>query len=633
MTSISVIIPAYNAEKTVAKSIESCLRQTVRPHEIIVVDDGSRDGTHEAASRFPAPVRALRKENGGPASARNHGARAATGEWLAMLDADDTWSPVKLEQQLRFASSDVGVVHCFAQHSRRDVPDVVTFDDLWEQNCIINSSVLVRREVFDALGGFDEDRRLIAVEDYNLWLRIAAAGWKIRTCPQVLVDYARGVGISSHTEKFFKAAAFNIARLGEQLALPPERTAAKLESVYASLGSAARFERNLPLARYAFREAIRIRPSPGNLANFAVSHLPSVALDARRQVVETLRSLTGEEDHTADGNGIKFAERGPLLMVVVDTEEEFDWARVPLPTTSIVALRSLDRAQEIFDRMKVTPTYAVDYSVVSQEDGKSALARIHADGRCEIGAHLHPWINPPVLEQLSPANSFPGNLPRDLEAAKLAHLTETLTTRYGKRPILYRAGRYGIGPNTPSILAELGYRIDCSHLPFFDLTRMGGPDFRKSRIDPHWLDRTAGLMEVPTTVGVVGALSAFGRSIHPLISGPREESLRLPGVFARLHLVNRVRLTPEGVSLREAKQLTRALIRERNQQIFVLSFHSPSLEPGNTPYVRTDQDLREFLAWIDGYLRFFTGELGGRSVTPPQLLDMVDDAPALARAA
>jgi hypothetical protein len=91
--------------------------------------------------------------------------------------------------------------------------------------------------------------------------------------------------------------------------------------------------------------------------------------------------------------------------------------------------------------------------------------------------------------------------------------------------------------------------------------------------------------------------------------------MHLPAVFARLHLVDRVRLTPEGNSLAEAKRLTRAMVR-RGQRVFVLSYHSPSLEPGNTPYVRTADDLSRFLRWIEAYLEFFFGEIGGVAATP-----------------
>ena len=623
---VSVIIPAYNAERFIARTIQSCLDQTVPPLEILVADDGSSDRTAEIVSSFPAPVRLLRKKNGGPASARNHAAREAKGDWLAMLDADDRWMPTKLERQLTFdVSPDIGVIHCLSACSREGVPAEVTFDHLWEQNWIVNSSVMIRRSVFESLKGFDEDPRLISVEDYNLWLRVAAAGWKIVTCQEILVEYTRGIGISSHTEKFFKACVNNVLLISEKLRIPQAKMEEKLANEYAFFGAAALFERNLPLARSAYRQAISINPSLRNLGHFAVSQLPSTILNARRGIAEKWNELTDQADPDrshANGKEVEadFAGKGPFLLVIIDTEEEFDWRVVPSNSTSVDSMKFQERGQRIFEKFNLVPTYAVDYAIASQKDGYAPLVEYLADGRCEIGTHLHPWINPPIKEAMTARNSFPGNLPPDLEFEKLRVLTDLIGQNLEQEPILYRAGRYGLGPHTPEALKSLGYKIDCSVLPLFDLTYMEGPDFRQSRTRPYWLDADRALLELPVTVGIVGALSPFGRRLHPLISGPREESLRLPGIFARLNLINRVRLTPEGVPLREAKQLTRKLLDDDRQRVFVMSYHSPSLEPGNTPYVRSDKDLQRFLRWIEAYVEYFITELGGTPITPKQLL-------------
>ena len=97
---ISVIMPAYKAAATIAAALRSIRDQTVRVHEVIVVDDGSPDDTAELVARDFSEVRLLRQPNAGPAVARNNGAQAATGDWLAFLDADDVWLADKLERQL-----------------------------------------------------------------------------------------------------------------------------------------------------------------------------------------------------------------------------------------------------------------------------------------------------------------------------------------------------------------------------------------------------------------------------------------------------------------------------------------------------------------------------------------------------
>ena len=96
---------------------------------------------------------------------------------------------------------------------------------------------------------------------------------------------------------------------------------------------------------------------------------------------------------------------------------------------------------------------------------------------------------------------------------------------------------------------------------------------------------------------------------------PWLKALHIPGVLARLHLLDRIRLTPEGISFGELRRLTRALLR-RGHRVFSFNYHSPSLAPGNTPYVRDMADLRTFLRCIEQYLDFFMDEVGGGAVTP-----------------
>ncbi|HTW27295.1 MAG TPA: glycosyltransferase [Acetobacteraceae bacterium] len=623
---VSTIIPAYNAAGTISRTIESALAQTLPPLEILVVDDGSTDATAEIVGRFGPPVRLVRKPNGGPASARNLGAREAQGEWLAMLDADDWWYPDKLARQLALDDDPrIAIIHALASHSRMRVPSEIRFADLWRANLLINSTVLIRRSVFQALGGFDEDRRLISVEDYNLWLRVAESGWRIVTCQEVLIRYTRGIGLSSNAEKFLRASLANAELAGAATRVPPDGIRRKQRQILEEFGRSAMFERQLGRARALFGRSFVAKPSPGAGVRLAASYLPLTVLDARRRAAQYVsagpprrigrRRLFGEPIQPVD-----FGRLGPILLVIIDTEEEFDWRLVPSPASSVEAMRDQEKAQRIFQRFQLVPTYAVDYAVASQRDGYAPLLDFLSDGSCEIGAQLHPWLNPPITEELSPHNSYPGNLPAPLEAEKIRVLTRTIEDNLRFRPLLYRAGRYGIGPNTARALDSLGYCIDCSVRPYFDLRRHGGFDFRAAPTRPFWFGPGGRILEIPVTVGMTGPLSRFGRELYPAISGAFGRSLRLPGILARTNMLDRVQLTPEGSSLAEAKRLTRTILERDRRQVLVLSYHSPSLRPGNTPYVRSDRDLRRFLAWIEAYLEFFLGEIGGVASTPAALL-------------
>ena len=171
---ISVIIPAYNAEKYIAKAIVRCLSQTDPPHEIIVVDDGSTDGTAAVAESFPLPVRVIRlTENMGLSVARNRAIQASSGDWIAFLDADDWFLPEKLERQRRSAQENPQAVLIYTRFltSKEGVEAPARFnppDKLWPMlryRCAFHvGTVALRREAFDAVGGFDPSLR--GVEDW-----------------------------------------------------------------------------------------------------------------------------------------------------------------------------------------------------------------------------------------------------------------------------------------------------------------------------------------------------------------------------------------------------------------------------------------------------------------------------------
>jgi len=280
------------------------------------------------------------------------------------------------------------------------------------------------------------------------------------------------------------------------------------------------------------------------------------------------------------------------------------------------------RAQEIFARYGIVPTYVIDYPVASDPDASALLRDFQDSGAAVVGAHLHPWVNPPHEEDVCPANSYPGNLPPALEDSKLQRLTETIEEAMGRRPRVYKAGRYGIGPNTSPMLARLGYQVDLSIVPYTAFTQDGGPDFSSETPQPRWLDAEAGLLALPLSVGFAGALRRLGPRLYPRVSGKFGMPLHAPGVLARCRLLERIRLTPEGVDLDAQIRLTRALLDD-GIRLFNYAYHSPSLAAGNTPYVQNERDLVRFLDRMDRYFDFFLGKLGGRPATPLEIRDLL----------
>ncbi len=307
------------------------------------------------------------------------------------------------------------------------------------------------------------------------------------------------------------------------------------------------------------------------------------------------------------------------LVVVVDTEEEFDWGQpFARENTAVTAIQEQGRAQEIFARYGVRPLYVVDYPVATTPAAFRRLGDFRQHGVCEIGAHLHPWVNPPFTETVNARNSYPGNLPPALERAKLEALTAAIEANFGARPTAYKAGRYGVGPATADLLEQLGYRIDLSIVPHSDFGADGGPDFRRCADRPFWFGGRGDLLEIPLSRGFAGLAAGTGARLFPTVDSPFGRKLHLGGIAARARVLERITLTPEGADFAAHRRLTRSLLAA-GHRVFSLTYHSSSLGLGCAPYVRTEDDRARFLANLDRYLRYFRDEVGGTFATPEAL--------------
>jgi glycosyltransferase involved in cell wall biosynthesis len=199
VASVSVIIPVYNGAALVTRAVNSALRQRDVSIEVLVIDDGSTDETPAVLAGFGGTVRVVRQANAGHVRARNRAARMASGEWLAFLDADDEWLPEKLVKQLAVADEKTGMVYT----ERWNVGDIGRINErqssgqpLWEgeifehlllANFITVSSVIMRKTVFEELGGFDESLKVC--EDWDLWLRYTERGGHVGVCREPLTLY------------------------------------------------------------------------------------------------------------------------------------------------------------------------------------------------------------------------------------------------------------------------------------------------------------------------------------------------------------------------------------------------------------------------------------------------------------
>lgn len=309
---------------------------------------------------------------------------------------------------------------------------------------------------------------------------------------------------------------------------------------------------------------------------------------------------------------------GTRFTLFVDTEEEFDWG-APLSRTGhgTEAVAALGKGGRRLAGLGVPVTYLADWPIVADARAVEILRGLVAEAGASVGTQLHAWVNPPFDEALTQANSFAGNLPAVLEAAKLDRLTTAIADAFGTPPVAFRSGRYGIGPRTRGLLAERGYRLDSSVRAHYDYSAGGGPDF--SAVGNHAY-RAGGVLELPLTTVHTGALRRAGPGLHRLLG-------RVPhgrGAAARLGMFSRVALTPEDMPLADALAAIRVAVEE-GVRVLNFSFHSPSLAPGHTPYVRDAADLAAFWHWWDTVLGLLD-RLGVRPVTLAELIAAADAA-------
>lgn len=180
---VSVIIPTYNRASMVTETVDSVLAQSYRKFELIIVDDGSTDGTARALARYGDALRLVSQRRRGVAAARNSGVRSAKGQYLAFLDSDDLWLRRKLETQTEFMANNPQVQICQTEEvwirrgirvnpkARHRKPSGDIFRSSLKLCLVSPSAVMMTRQLFEKTGGFDES--FSVCEDYDLWLRIA----------------------------------------------------------------------------------------------------------------------------------------------------------------------------------------------------------------------------------------------------------------------------------------------------------------------------------------------------------------------------------------------------------------------------------------------------------------------------
>jgi len=298
------------------------------------------------------------------------------------------------------------------------------------------------------------------------------------------------------------------------------------------------------------------------------------------------------------------------LVVTVDTEED-NWGCFLDRSYETANIEMIPYLQSLFEDFDITPTYLITYPVATNDRPVAILKEILQTDKCEIGTHCHPWNTPPLNEKRNERNSMLCNLAFKLQYEKLANLHNKIRDHFGIEPISFRAGRWGYDRQVAINLFRLGYKVDTSICSYKDWSAYHGPDF--SKIPPrHYRfsvnnvfreDPQGELLEVPATVGFRQHNFELANRIFNIISRRPFSKMKVLGLVDKLKLLNKIWLSPEVSESTEMIRLTKQLGKKR-YEIINLFFHSPSLKPGISPFVKTDRDQKEFFGKIREYLSF-----------------------------
>ena len=310
----------------------------------------------------------------------------------------------------------------------------------------------------------------------------------------------------------------------------------------------------------------------------------------------------------------------PLFMVGVDTEADDQWSMEGRRRLSVDNAEALPRLQSLCDLHGVRPSYLVTHEMATKEPSRSILRDLLASGRCEIGAHLHPWSSPPYREE-DLVGRYPSQLDQALLERQLRELTEAIESSLGVRPVTYRAGRHGFDTRSVGILEELHYQVDTSVDPLFNERRKGGPSFAGAPVSPYWLSRddvrtpgTSTILEIPVSSATSPALpKALERHFTSLPAIPWRGYLKRLGMKA-------VWLRPSYSSVEDGKALASALVARGIPTLNML-FHSSELVPGGSPYNQTSADVDRFFERLERVFEHIMRKLRARGLTYRECAD------------
>jgi hypothetical protein len=298
---------------------------------------------------------------------------------------------------------------------------------------------------------------------------------------------------------------------------------------------------------------------------------------------------------------IKGSKTPIIFVLTVDTEEEWDWSGpFPQQVANVKNIDKLPAFNHICENLGIRPTYFVDYAVANNELAVDKMLTFTTKGHCEIGAHLHPWCNPPYFGEVGEAESHVINLPVEQVSQKLDLLLASLESGFGVKPKSFRTGRWGIDKNVMALLVKSGITVDSSVYPFYEneyFSCNGAPNL------PYWPDLDNPLKqydqkiiyELPVTVGFNRTNFELANSVHTAFAKPPLNWTRFNGLAWHSHLLRKIYLCPELSTPEDMLTLCEKVV-DKDYPVLHMYMHSSSLLDNQVGLLGSEQNPFDYIS-------------------------------------
>ena len=299
--------------------------------------------------------------------------------------------------------------------------------------------------------------------------------------------------------------------------------------------------------------------------------------------------------------GSKEGSKTPIIFVLtIDTEEEWDWSGpFPQQVAHVQNINKLPAFHSVCENLGIRPTYFVDYAVSNNKDAVANILTFSSKGNCEIGAHLHPWCNPPYFGDVGEVESHVVNLPVAQVSQKLDALIESIEASFEVKPKSFRTGRWGIDKNVMALLVKSGITVDSSVYPFYEneyFSCSGASTL------PYWPDLNnplrkgsqKTLYELPVTVGFNRPQFELANKIHTAFAKPPLSWTRFNGLAWHSHLLRKTYLCPELSSTQDMLTLCDTVIG-KGSPILHMYMHSSSLLVNQNDLLGSEHNPFDFI--------------------------------------